>query len=137
MNRVLFALMGLIGVVAVGTGLFVFGGPGTARAEREDQDRLMAVNDLARAISCAYDTAVLPEAIGVTSFSDACRPTNLRVSASQLMAGGLLTYRRLSDHRFQICVIVHDLGRSLNSAPYSDMTAGPEGAACLTRDMQG
>ena len=105
MNKILLILLlGLVGGAITG-GLFVVGGPGRARAERQDTVRLADLRSLHTYLRCpGRSKRLLPVALDDISYCPgslgaAGEAPNFRDRVSYEP----YVYTRLDDHRFEIC----------------------------------
>ncbi len=105
---------GLVMALAIIGGLLIIGGPGQARAEKQDNARLKAMSETAYAISCYSDNVgALPEdsapiktqvekATSVITSSKKCKNLNWETDP---VSDKEFEYIRVEDHEFQLCAV--------------------------------
>ncbi|THF75398.1 MAG: hypothetical protein E8G75_08910, partial [Sulfitobacter sp. SK025] len=93
---------------AIAGGLLVVGGPGRARAERQDAARLADLRSLHTYLSCpGRSKRPLPRALDDAEYCPG--PSGGIAGAPHLrdpVSGQAYAYTRLDDHRFEVCATV-------------------------------
>lgn len=117
-------LIALLAALAIGAGLLLTGGPGTARQERRDQSRESDLSDLSLLVRCLADAngRRLPERLEITPD---CDP---QARLNDPFTGTPYRYAVIGPRRYRLCA---DFELPENRAPgLRDRDA----AGCVSRD---
>lgn len=104
-------------LLALAAGFWSIGGPGQARRDRVDMQRLEELSEIAQALTCTRNDghpAPLPETLTPDSLTGYCPgwAQLTRDSFVDPLTGAPYAYRRLSESRFEICAGFHDATRA-------------------------
>lgn len=100
MNKALLIAMIAAVVAALILGLMAAGGPGYARMEKMDRERISDLNRIFNYLQCPKAKRPLPEAL---EDADYC-PEYVRInSVSDPKTDAPYIYRRIDDTRFEVC----------------------------------
>ena len=111
-------------ILSLAAGLWSSGGPGQARRDRVDEQRLNDLTQIAEALQCHRQPASagpLPETLTLDSLTGSC-PGWSALTADILtdpLTGAAYAYHRLDGTRFEICATFYNAARASARSPLS------------------
>ncbi len=122
MGKFLIGVMVLLAVLAIGYGFYITGGPYAARNNRFDEQRLMDLAQISKALQCGYyaiEDRDLPQTLSIDSLSEYCPSVTL--TDDELVdneTGNPYEYTRESDIRYIVCADFYDSAGSIERNRY-------------------